>query len=96
MMEGFEQVSMGMSMNEVEAILGLPEESHPTSFGARKMTTWAYHVGGRRLFARPRRREDIAARHADEQRAHPDSAKAPEHVPLPPQADHFTGPAGAA
>ena len=50
MMEGFEQVSMGMSMNEVEAILGLPEESHPTSFGARKMTTWAYHVGGRRLF----------------------------------------------
>ena len=50
MKAAFARVSTGMSMDDVKAILGPPEESHPTSFGDENMTTWAYHAGGQRLF----------------------------------------------
>jgi hypothetical protein len=46
----FERISRGMTMDAVEAILGPPEESYPTSFGAERMTTWTYHVEGQRFF----------------------------------------------
>lgn len=50
MKRDFQRVLAGMSMDDVEAVLGPPEESHPTSFGAERMTTWAYHADGVRLF----------------------------------------------
>ena len=50
MKRAFERISRGMSMDDVKDILGPPDESHPTSFGAEKMTTWAYRADGGRLF----------------------------------------------
>ena len=50
MKRDFERVLAGMSKEDVEAVLGPPEESYPTNFGAEKMTTWAYRADGRRLF----------------------------------------------
>ena len=45
----FERILTGMSMAQVEGILGPPEESHATRFGA-DMVTWAYRDNGQRLF----------------------------------------------
>ena len=50
MTRDFERVATGMSMEQVEAILGPPDEVHPTGFGDEKMTTWTYHAEGGLLF----------------------------------------------
>ncbi len=50
MKRDFQRVLAGMSMDDVEGVLGPPEESHATSFGAERMTTWAYRADGGRLF----------------------------------------------
>jgi hypothetical protein len=50
MKQDFDRVQRGMSMQEVEAILGPPDEAHPTSFGAEQMTTWTYDHDCGRLF----------------------------------------------
>jgi hypothetical protein len=50
MKQDFERVGRGMSMEKVEAILGPPDEVHPTGFGDEKMTTWAYHAEEGLLF----------------------------------------------
>jgi hypothetical protein len=50
MKDGFERVLSGMSMEKVEAILGPPDEVHPTGFGDEKMTTWTYQAEGKMLF----------------------------------------------
>jgi len=50
MKQNFEQIVSGMTMDEVEAILGPPDKSHPTRFGDGKMTTWAYRADGELLF----------------------------------------------
>lgn len=50
MKQDFERVQRGMSMEEVEAILGPPDEAHPTSFDPDQTTTWTYNHEGERLF----------------------------------------------
>ena len=45
----YQRILTGMTMAQVEGILGPPEESHPTHFGA-DMVTWAYRDNGQRLF----------------------------------------------
>ena len=50
MRQDFERIQRGMSMEQVEAILGPPDEVHPTGFGDEKMTTWTYHSEGGLLF----------------------------------------------
>ena len=42
MKRDFARIVRGMSMDQVEAILGPADATHPTSFGTEKMTTWAY------------------------------------------------------
>jgi hypothetical protein len=44
MKQGFELIERGMSMEQVETIMGPPDEVHPTGFGDKKMTTWTYHA----------------------------------------------------
>jgi hypothetical protein len=50
MTRDFGRIERGMSMEQVEAILGPPDEVHPTGFGDEKMTTWTYHAEGGLLF----------------------------------------------
>jgi hypothetical protein len=50
MARDFGRIERGMSMEQVEAILGPPDEVHPTGFGDEKMTTWTYHAEGGLLF----------------------------------------------
>lgn len=42
----FERVGRGMSMEQVTAVLGTPDETSRLTFGNETLTTWIYHTEG--------------------------------------------------
>jgi hypothetical protein len=50
MKQDFERIGRGMSMEQVETIMGPPDEVHPTGFGDEKMTTWTYQAEAGMVF----------------------------------------------